>query len=233
MPAAKIFKKPHCNLAGKHQENSFSQELKKHSSDSWHWEDCHGLLSPFGLASFACHQQCDQILDSIHLLKKAFCSKAWKKVWLYSGVYGVQTSNMSILFWLVHVSGTVPRLVPAPASKNTPDDCLKATFGLKTASQFPKSHQNPYVWSLTPIHPIIKSSFLTLTKNNYFQQMIGVQDSIPTPFSEEKIAQIMQIFKFSHGLTHPCNKHLEFEAQNLRHHDHHAVFIGCILQSWH
>ena len=104
-----------------------------------------------------------------------------------------------------------------------------ATFELTTASQFPKSQQNP--GSLTPIHRIIKSSFLTLTKNSYFQHMNGVQNSIPTPFSEEKIVQIMQILKFSHGLTHPCNKHLEFEAQKLRHHDHH-VFIGRILPSW-
>ena len=74
-----------------------------------------------------------------------------------------------------------------------------ATFELKTASQFPKSQQNP--GSLTPIHRMIKSSFLTLTKNSYFQQMNGVQNSIPTPFSEEKIVQIMQILKFSHGLT--------------------------------
>ncbi len=29
MPASNIFKKSHCNLAGKHQEKSFSQELKK------------------------------------------------------------------------------------------------------------------------------------------------------------------------------------------------------------
>ena len=110
-------------------------------------------------------------------------------------------------------------------------DCLKVggQFMDPTRKAFP-SLGNFRTQNCISISEVATKS---LTKNSYFQQMNGVQNSIPTPFSEGKIVQIMQILKFSHGLTHRCNKHLEFEAQKLRHHDHHAVFIGRILPSWH
>lgn len=195
MPAAKIFKKPHCNLAGK----QLTVGIEKIVMDS-----------SLPLASFTRHQQCCilficwKLLLLVRVRKLDFIIRCMGfKLRTFRFCFDLSMCLARFHAWFPHqlqrirLVKTVWRLGANSWIQLEKPFHHSATFKLTT--EFPKSQQNP--GSLTPIHRMIKSSFLTLPKKSNFQLMNGVQNSIPTPFSEGKIVQIMQILKFSHGLT--------------------------------